>query len=130
MNIFDLRCEYRLNPVGIDVKKPRLSWKLGSTRRGAKQTAFQVAAAIDDVFILQGKPLLWDTGKIEFRAIDPSPIRGASHPIRQRVYWRVRVWDEKDQASEWSDPADLRWVCSTRMIGMRNGLEIHSWGVA
>ena len=65
MNILDLRCEYRLNPLGIDVSKPRLSWILASSRRGARQTAFQVAAALDDVYILQGKPLLWDTGKIE-----------------------------------------------------------------
>ena len=29
-----LRCEYRVNPPGIDVVKPRLSWILESNQRG------------------------------------------------------------------------------------------------
>ena len=27
VTVEDLRCEYRENPLGIDVVKPRLSWK-------------------------------------------------------------------------------------------------------
>ena len=30
----DLRCEYLVNPLGIDVMKPRLSWVLESNQRG------------------------------------------------------------------------------------------------
>ena len=86
MNILDLRCEYRHNPIGIDVEKPRLSWKLDSSRRGAKQTAFQVAAALDDVYILQGKPLLWDTGKIDSDQSIQFPYEGPELQSRQRVY--------------------------------------------
>ena len=26
----DLRCEYKLNPLGIDIAKPRLSWKIAA----------------------------------------------------------------------------------------------------
>lgn len=42
-----LRCEYRENPLGIDVAKPRLSWTLESgdqkiEDRGQKQSAYQV----------------------------------------------------------------------------------------
>jgi alpha-L-rhamnosidase len=105
MNILDLRCEYRLNPLGIDVRKPRLSWILASSRRGARQTAYQIAAALDDVYILQGKPLLWDSGKIESDQSIQVPYDGPELQSRQRVYWRVRVWDEDDHASEWSSPA-------------------------
>jgi hypothetical protein len=41
----DLRCEYLVNPLGIDVQKPRLSWKLDSSIRGQKQTAYQILVA-------------------------------------------------------------------------------------
>ena len=34
-----LQCEHLVNPIGIDVPKPRLSWLLSDTRQGAKQTA-------------------------------------------------------------------------------------------
>ena len=32
----DLRCEYLVNPVGVDVLEPRLSWKNESDQRGQK----------------------------------------------------------------------------------------------
>jgi len=38
--ISDLRCEYRNNPLGIDVAKPRLSWLIESANRGESQTAY------------------------------------------------------------------------------------------
>jgi hypothetical protein len=42
MNVTNLCCEYRSNPLGIDVLAPRLSWVLASNRRGARQTAYQI----------------------------------------------------------------------------------------
>ena len=40
-----LRCEYRENPVGIDVLKPGLSWTLDADERGQRQSAYEVMAA-------------------------------------------------------------------------------------
>jgi hypothetical protein len=43
--ISHLTCEYRTNPLGIDVPRPRLSWQMQSDRRGAHQTAYQILVA-------------------------------------------------------------------------------------
>ena len=43
--IFHLTCEYQTNPLGIDVRQPRLGWKMGSDLRGARQTAYQILDA-------------------------------------------------------------------------------------
>ena len=40
-----LRCEYAVNPLGIDVVKPRLSWVLQSNQRGQKQNAYRILVA-------------------------------------------------------------------------------------
>ncbi|HVV71288.1 MAG TPA: hypothetical protein VHI52_07295, partial [Verrucomicrobiae bacterium] len=40
-----LRCEYRTNPMGLDIVHPRLSWILSSEERGEKQTAYQILVA-------------------------------------------------------------------------------------
>ena len=43
-----LRCEYRVNPQGIDVTEPRLSWELTAANaklRGLRQSAYRVVAA-------------------------------------------------------------------------------------
>ena len=40
-----LRCEYQVNPLGIGVSRPRLSWDLESGRRDVIQTAYRIQAA-------------------------------------------------------------------------------------
>ena len=40
----DLRCEYARTP-STDAAKPRLSWKLQSSERGQRQTAYQILVA-------------------------------------------------------------------------------------
>ena len=42
-----LRCEYAVNPLGIDVPRPRLSWVLDAARRGVAQSAYQVRVRDD-----------------------------------------------------------------------------------
>ena len=41
----ELRCEYTVDPLGVDVTKPRLSWSLASVVQGDRQTAYQIVAA-------------------------------------------------------------------------------------
>ena len=40
-----LRCEYAVDPVGIDTVQPRLSWVLSSDERGQRQTAYAIRVA-------------------------------------------------------------------------------------
>lgn len=59
----DLRCEYLVNPLGIDEEKPRLSWRTESKTRGQKQTAYRLLVASSAGKLTQGVGDLWDTGK-------------------------------------------------------------------
>src|SRR2546430_15469303 len=58
----NLRCEYQADPVGIDVRKPRLSWQLESSERGVMQTSYEVRGAGSEEQLAKGKPL-WGSGK-------------------------------------------------------------------
>jgi len=100
-----LRCEYRADPLGIDAPAPRLFWELVSDRRGARQNAYQIlAASSPDALAAEGGDL-WDSGKVASALSVHVPYAGAALTAGQRVFWKVRVWDEGDQASEWSEPA-------------------------
>lgn len=99
MQISRLRCEYRVEPLGVDAPAPRLSWELKSKERGQRQTAYQVLAGNAP----NGSDL-WDSGRVA----SPDSIgviwAGRRLSSSQRVYWKVRVWDVRGQASEWSRP--------------------------
>lgn len=102
--ISHLTCEYRTNPLGINVRKPRLSWQMQNDRRGAHQTAYQILAASTEKDLDGTTRFLWDSGKIEADQSIHVPYRGPALASGQRVYWKVRVWDEFDRIAE-SSPA-------------------------
>jgi alpha-L-rhamnosidase len=107
VRIADLTCEYRSDPLGIDVTEPRLSWKLRSAWRGQKQIAYQILVATDKDLLADNRADLWNTGKI---GSDQSVfVRYAGKPLSSRVpcYWKVRVWDKDNKPSPFSDVA--RW---------------------
>ena len=102
--IAHLICEYRTNPLGIDVQRPRLSWQMYTDRAGAKQAAYQIHAAATLDELSSGHADLWDSGSVETDQSVHVVYDGVPLQARQRVYWIVRVWDETG-ASTTSEPA-------------------------
>ena len=64
LQLAGLRVEYKDSPIGIDVRKPRLSWRIQSDVRGASQTAYQIRVAQHEISLQDAKALVWDSGKI------------------------------------------------------------------
>lgn len=105
MTVGAMKCEYRGNPLGIDVTQPRLSWELLSQERGAAQTAYQVLVASTPEQLAKDAGDLWDSGKM---ASDQSiQVAYAGKPLasQQYCFWKLRVWSAKDEVSAWSAPA-------------------------
>ncbi len=103
-SVVDLRCEYRTNPLGIDVVAPRFSWRLESERAGAAQRAYRVLAASSEQQLLSGEADLWDSGRVESGQSLHVVYDGTALTSRQRVHWQVTVWDEMGD-SVTSEPA-------------------------
>jgi alpha-L-rhamnosidase len=103
-----LRVEYRTDPLGLDVDRPRVSWVLESTddaRRGQRQTAYQVIVASSEKLAGAGRGDLWDTGKVLSDRTHQIEYRGKKLVSGERCYWRVKVWNEEAKPSGWSDVA-------------------------
>ena len=86
MKAIRLRTEYLKNPLGIDIRKPRLQW---NCEDGVKQTAYQIVTE------------RWDSGKVEsasMQAVYPRELQS-----RERVNWKIRLWDENGEPGEWRE---------------------------
>ena len=100
-----LRCEYRVNPLGVDTPQPRLSWMLASDRRGERQTGYRLLVASSAELLKADKGDLWESGEVA--SADSLNIKYAGKPLesRQSCHWKVRVQDKEGKGSAWSAPA-------------------------
>ena len=93
----NLRCEYFVNPLGIDAARPRLSWELSSPVRGARQAAYRVRVAGDPYTLSEGGADLWDSGRVESDQSIHVEYGGAPLRSGQRAWWTVEVWTDGNQ---------------------------------
>ena len=110
MSVANPRCEYRDNPLGIDVAKPRLSWVMEdrsqkSEVRGQRQTAYQVLVASSEKLLKKNQGDLWDSGKVNSDQSTQIEYSGKPLASHQFAYWKVRVWDSNDSMTVSKEPA-------------------------
>jgi alpha-L-rhamnosidase len=98
-----LRCESLEEPLGIDITRPQLSWQLQDTRRGVRQTAYEIMVASRAELLEAGKADVWDSGRTESAESVSVSYGGPALESGHRYYWRVRVWDQEGMPSAYSD---------------------------
>jgi len=101
----NLKCEYRSDPLGIDVKNPRLFWEVNSAFRGARQSKYQVLVASDLQKLNLKQADLWNSGIVNSNSSIQVEYGGVPLKSGQRCYWKVRTWDQNNNPSEFSAPA-------------------------
>jgi len=100
----NLRCEYKVDPAGIDVRKPRLSWQLESSERGVVQATYEVRVGRSEEQLAQGKPI-WGSGKQTSDASIQVEYGGPALESGKVYYWQVRVVDNHGHLTAWSKTA-------------------------
>ncbi|QFU86450.1 alpha-L-rhamnosidase [Amycolatopsis sp. YIM 10] len=86
-----LTVEYAETPLGTDAARPLLSWVPVAGGHHARQTAYQIE--VDGT---------WDPGRVESDRSTAIAYDGPALNPRTRYRWRVRVWDQDGQPSDWS----------------------------
>lgn len=90
-----------IEPLGYYESQPRFSWKLPSSSDSSKQSAYQIQVATQPN-LLDATPDLWETDKLTSQQTTWVKYQGTPLESRQKLYWRVRLWDENDLVSAWS----------------------------
>ena len=95
MKAMNLKTEHMVNPIGIDILKPYVSWNYID---GKKQTAYEIEAVCED-------KVIWNSGKTISSQMNS--VLNINPESRQRILWKVRLWDENDKVGEWSEEVFL-----------------------
>lgn len=118
--VYGLTCEQLENPIGIDTQEPCFSWKLQSTQRNTRQSAYQILVADSEELLKENKGNVWNSGKVHADASVLVPFAGKKLASATVYYWKVRSWNEKKECSGWSEQA-------TFITGLMNEQD---WGKA
>jgi len=103
--VAQLETDAAKEPLGIDTKAPRFTWRTLSARRGVLQAAYRVLVASRAELAAEGRADVWDSGRVE--SADPWCLYGGpTLRSRTRYFWNVRVFTGADAEAA---PAAVTW---------------------
>ena len=107
----NLEAASAINPIGIDLQTPRLSWELRATvpaTHDLAQDSYQILVASSAEELTKDRGSLWDSGRVQSSRHLYITYGGRTLSSYQSYYWKVRIWDQAGKVSAWSAPA--RWT--------------------
>ena len=93
MKAIRLRVDYLKEPLGLGDPSPEFAW---NCEGGLKQTAYQIIAS-------SGNETIWNSGKVLSSSMTHIAYGGRKLKSRERVFWRVKLWDENGNGGEVSE---------------------------
>jgi hypothetical protein len=102
-----LRVEWRTGPIGIDTRRPRLTWTLAADPgiRRVRQSARQAILASSEDAAKAGHGDIWDSGVLETDELHAMPGRDLDLESHTPYWYAVRVWDGHGRTGGFTRPA-------------------------
>ncbi len=85
------RTENLINPIGIDVKAPRFSWCISSSKRGCFQKSYRVIVSKSADF--SDDNIVWDSGIVNTEESINVIYNGTELEPLTRYYWKAEATD-------------------------------------
>lgn len=102
VKIVENRCENQCEPLGIQTESPSFSWLLDSDGRNVSQIAYQILVADNLQMLNKGIGNMWDSGRCLSSESINVRYKGLKLKSMTRYYWKVKVWNNRNIASDWS----------------------------
>ena len=103
----NLRIEHEQNPNNIDIERSiRFSWQVPSWSRNVEQSAYEIRVATVSSSLNEAD--VWNSGHMDSSRSTSVPYEGPDLEPDTAYKWSVRIWDEEEKKSDWSNPAQFR----------------------
>ena len=104
VGVKDLRCEMLMNPLGIDVKAPRLGWQLISDQKNVQQTAYEIIVSSSKDKLSRNEGDIWSSGKINSPQSIHIRYAGKELQSGKEYFWKIKSFTNKGETA-WSEPS-------------------------
>src|ERR1051326_2766850 len=101
VQVSDLLCENRSNPIGLGVPQPRFSWQIEGSKRNTMQVAYEIRV-VKNHFGGDVINVAWSSGKINSDSSVHVVYKGSPLQSGTKYFWQVKVWDNFGKVSPWS----------------------------
>ena len=108
IKLTNLKSEYLVNPLGIEVPAPRLSWMMEAANAivfNQNQKAYQILVATSEEKLSETNADLWNSGKFISDANAQIAYQGKPLTSELKCYWKVRIWNKANDVTPWSEVA-------------------------
>ncbi|MGC4231729.1 MAG: glycoside hydrolase family 78 protein [Niabella sp.] len=96
--IRNLKCEQRINPLGVDAAQPALSWELkASGVKNVVQTAYRIIVSDNKEDVQKNVGNIWDSKKVLSDQSIQVQFNGQKLLAAGKYYWKVIVWTNKSR---------------------------------
>lgn len=100
LQVTSLRCEYSINPLGVETATPQLSWQLHSTQKNVLQAAYKILVSDDSLQLKKSLASIWNSDKIQSATSIQITYAGKPLQASKKYFWKVQVWDNKGNMAE------------------------------
>jgi alpha-L-rhamnosidase len=90
IEITELKCNFKNNPVGVGIK-PHFSWILHSSERSQTQSAYYVLVSDDSLLLNKNIGNVWDTRKVISGQSINILYDGKELEPGKEYFWKVKV---------------------------------------
>lgn len=120
----DLIVEFIRNPKGVAVldSKPEYGWVV--PKGAVTQSAYQVLVASSQTKIDNNIGDVWNSTQVRTNASTDIEHRGAPLKEGQTYFWKVRIWDQANRLSRYSESQSFKMGAAGAVITTPNSFQI------
>lgn len=105
VSVNNLKCESKVNPLGVEAKNPRFSWEINSTERATYQSAYHILVSDTPEKLKANIGNIWDSNVIKLDQSLQVAYNGAPLSAEKKYYWKVKIVNQGGKESAWSNTA-------------------------
>jgi alpha-L-rhamnosidase len=103
-----LTCNTISNPSAIETMQPDFAWIITTKGYNKSQSAYQLLVATSPTKLGVKTSDMWNSEKVKSSKSTYVKYHGKTLKAGEKYYWKVKIWDERNQESGWSAPQSFQ----------------------